>query len=74
MADLERRLAHVTHDIKEAVLLGTRIGVMSKGPSARIQSLYRCDVPHPRDEYDPDVERLAKMLDGELSAIVGESL
>lgn len=69
-----KTIVYVTHDIKEAALLGTRIGVMTKGPRATIQTLHECDVPHPRNEFDPELERLAKELDREMSAIVGESL
>lgn len=40
----------VTHDIQEAVLLGQRIGVMSRSPHARIATDYEVDLPYPRDE------------------------
>jgi NitT/TauT family transport system ATP-binding protein len=47
-------IVFVTHDIQEAVLLGQRIGVMSRSPHATIAHEYDIDLPHPRDEASPE--------------------
>lgn len=44
----------VTHDIQEAVLLGQRIGIMSRSPHATINTDYEIDLPYPRDETTPE--------------------
>lgn len=69
-----KTIVYVTHDIKEAVVLGTRIGVMTRGPSARVQSLYTCTAPRPHDEFDAELVDLVKTLDAEMTAIVGPEL
>jgi NitT/TauT family transport system ATP-binding protein len=43
-------IVFVTHDIQEAVLLGQRIGVMSRSPHATIAHEYDIDLPYARDE------------------------
>jgi NitT/TauT family transport system ATP-binding protein len=40
----------VTHQIDEAVLLGDRVVVLSKGPESRIKEIVTIDLPRPRDE------------------------
>lgn len=44
----------VTHDIAEAVLLGQRIGIMSRSPRATINVEYEIDLAYPRDEASPE--------------------
>src|SRR5690606_31773508 len=39
----------VTHDIQEALLLGQRIGIMSRGPSSKITDIYEVPFAYPRD-------------------------
>jgi len=43
----------ITHDIFESVLLGDRVGVMSRGPTARILRLFRIDLARPRSLVSP---------------------
>ena len=38
LAGDRKTLIYVTHDIVEALLLGTRVGVMTAGPAARIKN------------------------------------
>jgi NitT/TauT family transport system ATP-binding protein len=55
----------ITHDIFESILLGDRVGVMSRAPEARILRLIPIDLPRPRSlrsptfaEYVTEVESL----------------
>ncbi len=41
---------YVTHDIREAIILGQRVAVMTAGPLAGIKRIYDVDQPYPRDE------------------------
>jgi NitT/TauT family transport system ATP-binding protein len=50
----DKTIIFVTHDIQEAILLGTRIGIMSAGPSARITHIYDVPLPYPRDITNPE--------------------
>ena len=38
----------ITHDIGEAIWLGDRIGVMTRGPAARLKEIVTVDLPRPR--------------------------
>ena len=48
----QKTVVYVTHDIREALLLGQRIAVMSAGPAASIAEIYAWESPYPRDELD----------------------
>ncbi len=48
-----RTILYITHDVREAVMLGQRVAVMSTGPSSRIKDVFEIDLPYPRDEFDP---------------------
>lgn len=41
----------VTHDLEEAILLGTRVVLMTKRP-ATVQTSFKVDLPHPRKVMD----------------------
>ncbi|MDF2789295.1 MAG: nitrate transporter ATP-binding protein [Neobacillus sp.] len=47
--ETNKTVIFVTHDIHEALLLGQRIGVMSKGPSSQITDIYDVPLSYPRD-------------------------
>jgi NitT/TauT family transport system ATP-binding protein len=57
---------YVTHDIREAVLLGQRIAVLSAGPRAAIRHQYDIPLPYPRDDLDPRFAGLVRQLEGNI--------
>jgi ABC-type nitrate/sulfonate/bicarbonate transport system ATPase subunit len=48
-----KTVVFVTHDIQEAVVLGQRLGIMSKGPSSFISDIYEVGLSYPRHVADP---------------------
>ncbi|MDA8380921.1 MAG: ABC transporter ATP-binding protein [Actinomycetota bacterium] len=65
----QKTVVYVTHDIREALLLGQRIAVMSAGPSASIAEIYPWSSPYPRDELDPEFVACYRAIE---ARIVGE--
>ncbi|WP_325483988.1 ABC transporter ATP-binding protein [Microbacterium sp.] len=51
----------VTHDVEEAVALGTRVVTLSSRPAAVVHD-ERIDIPHPRDASSAEFHRLKRML------------
>lgn len=47
-----KTIIFVTHDIQEAILLGTNISIFSKSPDAKIVKNYKVDLAYPRRETD----------------------
>lgn len=45
---------YVTHDIREAVLLGQRVVIMTAGPAAKVKRVVEIRMDYPRDELAPD--------------------
>lgn len=45
----KKTIVFVTHDIQEAILLGEKIGIMSKSPSASIYKIFDVNFPYPRN-------------------------
>ncbi len=71
-SQISATIVYVTHDIREAVLLGQRIVVISRGPAATIRAIYPNPVPYPRDEFHPAFIELYRTLDKSLADEVGE--
>lgn len=65
--ETKKTVVFVTHDVGEAVLLGDRVGIMTSGPSARLQEVVPVDLPRPRDTRSLAlidlVDRLTRQLD-----------
>jgi len=54
----------VTHDLAEALTLGSRIVLMAGRPSGHIAEIIDIDMAHPRDPDRPAFRALQKRLDG----------
>jgi len=56
-----RTMVFVTHNISEAVFLGTRIVVMAAGPG-RVDVVVPNPLPYPRDPYTPEFKQIVERL------------
>jgi NitT/TauT family transport system ATP-binding protein len=65
-SETRKTVVYVTHDIREALLLGQRIGVMSIGPRATVRKIHHIDLPFSRNELAPEFLRLNQLLDEEI--------
>ena len=61
-----RTMIFVTHNVREAVVLGDRVLVMSPRPG-RIVAEHRIDLPRPRNMEDPRVSPLASRILADLT-------
>ena len=48
-AETRKTALFITHDIEEAVALGTRVGVMRRGPGGTLKATVPVDLPFPRN-------------------------
>ena len=48
-----KTIVFVTHDVSEALVLADRVGVMTRGPAARLKTVLPIPLPRPRDPGDP---------------------
>lgn len=67
----QKTVVFVTHDIQEALVVGQKIGIMSKSPSARIYQEYDVPLPYPRDVTGKQFNQLYQTLLNELDSGVG---
>lgn len=62
----------ITHDLEEAAMLATRVGVMRAGPSSTIKAILEIDLPHPRqrtsDEFTREYRRVYDAIAPELAS------
>ena len=67
----------VTHDLEEALTLGDRVHLMSRGPGARIVESYDVPLPRPRDlvttRSGPVFGKLLEQLWDGLAEVVGDT-
>jgi NitT/TauT family transport system ATP-binding protein len=61
-----RTFVYVTHDIREATLLGERIGVMKAGPESAFLEIHTLGLPFPRDEFSPEFGRIARKVEEQI--------
>ncbi len=61
-----RTFVYVTHDIREAVLLGERIGVMTAGPESTFREIHALDLPFPRDDFSPEFGEFARAVEAQI--------
>ena len=57
---------YVTHDIREAVLLAEKVGVMKAGPKSGFLNIHEINLPYPRDEYSLEFSKIAKIIEDEI--------
>ena len=58
-----KTILYVTHDIIEALLLGTRVAVMTHGPAATLKREIAVNVAQPRSPTSPDFVELTELLE-----------
>ena len=68
-----RTFVYVTHDIREATLLGQRVGVMKAGPESNFRAVHSLDLPYPRDDFSPEFGRAARVIEEQIIEEVTES-
>jgi len=64
--EVGKTIVYVTHDIREALLLGQRVAVMTAGPSARIKIVYEVTLPYPRDETGGEFAALYRQIERDI--------
>jgi NitT/TauT family transport system ATP-binding protein len=57
---------YVTHDIREAVLLGGRVAIMKAGPRSTIKTIHEIDLPYPRDEFAPEFSEYLQRIEADI--------
>jgi NitT/TauT family transport system ATP-binding protein len=62
-----KTVIYVTHDIREALLLGERIAVMSAGPAAVIARVYDHAAPFPRDDLTQEFSDRYREIDAHIA-------
>ncbi len=69
-SDRATTVVFVTHNVREAVTLGSRVVIMSPRPG-RVKRVFDVDIPGPRRIDDPAVAALAKQISDAMRAEVG---
>jgi NitT/TauT family transport system ATP-binding protein len=64
--ETRKTIVYVTHDIVEAILLGTRVAVMTAGPAARIKQEVKIDLQVPRSSTSLEFIEIVKVLESSL--------
>jgi NitT/TauT family transport system ATP-binding protein len=69
-SEVGKTILYVTHDIREAVLLGHRVAVMTAGPEAHIKQIYAVNLAHPRDDTSLEFAGLCRQIEQDIEAEV----
>jgi NitT/TauT family transport system ATP-binding protein len=64
----QRTVLFITHDISEALILGDRIGVMTSGPAARLQTVMDNPQPRPRARGTAEFAELYRKVEEAVTA------
>jgi NitT/TauT family transport system ATP-binding protein len=67
-----RTVFYITHDVREAVLLGQRIAVMTAPPNSGIKTIVDVPLRYPRDEFDPEYVAIMHEVDAAISEEVNK--
>src|SRR5690625_1089076 len=65
-----KTVLYITHDVREAVLLGQRIAVMTAPPESNIKEIFEVPMNYPRDEFDPEFVHIMQGVDEAISSEV----
>jgi NitT/TauT family transport system ATP-binding protein len=57
-----KTVVFITHDIGEAIWLADRIGVMTRGPAARVKEIVEVALPRPRRTMTPEFVEIYNAL------------
>jgi len=68
-SETHKTIVFVTHNVREALVLGDRVLVLSARPG-RIKSEFRCDMPHPRSMESHTLVDMAQAILADLRAEV----
>lgn len=67
LKDYPVSIVFVTHDVREAVVLGDRVLVLTQRP-AHIRQAYHIDIPRPRRSFDAAIDTYVKAITEQLQA------
>lgn len=65
-----KTVLYITHDIREAALLGQRIAVMTAPPSSGIKEILEVPMPYPREEFTEEFGYIMHRVDDAISTEV----
>jgi NitT/TauT family transport system ATP-binding protein len=72
--ETRKTVVFVTHDIGEAIWLADRVGVMTRGPAARVREIVTVDLPRPRHTMTDGFVRLfndlSRIIEAEAQAML----
>jgi NitT/TauT family transport system ATP-binding protein len=67
-SEARKTVIFITHDIGEAIWCADRIGVMTRGPAARVKEIVEVRLPRPRHTMTADFVELYNALTATIQA------